>query len=141
MDDIGIIHMDGRLYDPQIGRFLQGDPIIQAMDELQNYNRYAYCISNPMSCTDPSGFSFFSRLFKIVPPWKWPGRRSAIALRCGKRCRHRRDLRVRVRCGGHRHAQRRQRQLLAIETRSRGSGHARTGADGLHFDDHLLGKP
>lgn len=36
---------------------MQGDPIIQAPDDLQNYNRYIYCFNNPLGCTDPSGFS------------------------------------------------------------------------------------
>ena len=36
LDDLGLVHMNGRLYDPTIGRFLQGDPLIQAPDDLQN---------------------------------------------------------------------------------------------------------
>ena len=53
---LDIIHMNGRIYDANIGRFLQADPFIQQADNLQNYNRYAYVLNNPMSYTDPSGF-------------------------------------------------------------------------------------
>ncbi|MEO8298515.1 MAG: RHS repeat-associated core domain-containing protein [Burkholderiales bacterium] len=56
LDDVGIVHMNGRLFDPTLGIFLQGDPFIQSPDDLQNYNRYGYCLNNPLTCTDPTGF-------------------------------------------------------------------------------------
>lgn len=64
LDDIGLIHMNGRLFDPLIGRFLQGDPMIQAPEELQNYNRYSYCLNNPLNCTDPTGYWSFKKWVK-----------------------------------------------------------------------------
>lgn len=66
LDDLGLVHMNGRLYDPLIGRFLQGDPFIQAPDELQNYNRYSYCYNNPLNCTDPTGYFSLKKLFRVV---------------------------------------------------------------------------
>ena len=57
--------MNGRIYDPTLGRFLQADPHIQAPLNSQNYNRYSYVLNNPMSYTDPSGY-FFKSLFKFV---------------------------------------------------------------------------
>ena len=42
---------------PISGVFLQADPFIQQADNLQNYNRYAYVLNNPMSYSDPVGFS------------------------------------------------------------------------------------
>lgn len=60
-----IIHMNGRIYDPTLGRFLQADPHIQAPKNSQNYNRYSYVLNNPMSYTDPSGY-FFNKLFKSI---------------------------------------------------------------------------
>lgn len=42
-----------------IGRFLQADPIIQEPYLSQSYNRYSYVINNPLSLTDPSGFSWW----------------------------------------------------------------------------------
>jgi RHS repeat-associated protein len=66
LDDLGLVHMNGRLYDPTIGRFLQGDPFVQAPDELQNYNRYSYCLNGPLNCTDPTGYISFKKLFRMV---------------------------------------------------------------------------
>ncbi|GEA11692.1 RHS repeat-associated core domain-containing protein [Alteromonas sp. KUL49] len=60
LNELGIIHMNGRIYDPTLGRFLQADPHIQAPKNSQNYNRYSYVLNNPMSYTDPSGFSLRS---------------------------------------------------------------------------------
>ena len=57
--------MNGRIYDPTLGRFLQADPHIQAPMNSQNYNRYSYVLNNPLSYTDPSGY-FFKSLFKAV---------------------------------------------------------------------------
>ncbi|MBN1403448.1 MAG: RHS repeat-associated core domain-containing protein [Opitutales bacterium] len=48
--------LDGRIYDPQLGRFLSADPIIQDPYNLQSYNRYSYCMNNPLSHIDPSGY-------------------------------------------------------------------------------------
>ena len=56
LDDLGLIHMNGRLYDPMLGRFLQGDPFIADPNNLQDYDRFAYCMNNPVICTDPSGY-------------------------------------------------------------------------------------
>lgn len=53
----GFIHMNGRVYDPRIGRFVSPDPIVQAPAFSQNYNRYSYVFNNPLSATDPSGFT------------------------------------------------------------------------------------
>ena len=58
MDEVGLIHMNGRVYDPKLGRFLQADPFIQEADNTQSYNRYSYVINNPLNATDPSGFIF-----------------------------------------------------------------------------------
>jgi RHS repeat-associated protein len=55
LDELGLVHMNGRIFDPLIGRFLQTDPYIQAPDNLQNYDRFAYCFNSPTVCTDPSG--------------------------------------------------------------------------------------
>jgi len=58
--------MNGRIYDPMIGRFLQADPIIQEPYNSQNYNRYAYVINNPLAHTDPSGYSFWTEVRRPV---------------------------------------------------------------------------
>jgi hypothetical protein len=51
--------MNGRVYDPVLGRFLQADPFVQAPYDLQSYNRYSYVMNNPLGLTDPSGFSWW----------------------------------------------------------------------------------
>ena len=67
---LDIVHMNGRIYDANIGRFMQADPNIQSPANLQNYNRYSYVLNNPLSMTDPSGF-FFKSLIKFVKKhWK-----------------------------------------------------------------------
>ncbi|WDE13665.1 PQQ-binding-like beta-propeller repeat protein [Thalassomonas haliotis] len=68
-DDGRIIHMNGRIYDAALGRFLQADPVIQEPDNLQNYNRYSYVLNNPLTLTDPSGYSFFSKVWKKIKPF------------------------------------------------------------------------
>ena len=48
--------MNGRLYDPVLGRFLSPDPIVQFPGYSQSWNRYSYVFNSPASFTDPSGF-------------------------------------------------------------------------------------
>lgn len=55
LDGLGLINMNGRLYDPLTGMFLSPDPYVQAPGNWLNYNRYGYCYGNPLSYTDPSG--------------------------------------------------------------------------------------
>ena len=55
MPEFGLINMNGRLYDPLVCRFVSPDPYIQAPDNSQNFNRYSYCLNNPLKYTDPSG--------------------------------------------------------------------------------------
>ena len=64
-DNIGIIHMNGRLYDPLLRRFLNADENIQDPYNTQNYNKYSYVLNNPMMYNDPSGEFFFAALFLI----------------------------------------------------------------------------
>ena len=66
IDLFEVVNMDGRMYDPVIGRFLSPDPIIQSPDFSQSLNRYAYCLNNPLSLVDPSGYSWFSKNWKSL---------------------------------------------------------------------------
>jgi RHS repeat-associated core domain len=47
--------MNARLYDAALGRFLSPDPYVQMPDFSQNFNRYSYCVNNPLIYIDPSG--------------------------------------------------------------------------------------
>ena len=48
--------MNGRIYSPKLGRMLSPDPVTQAPENGQNYDRYTYAFNNPLKYTDPSGF-------------------------------------------------------------------------------------
>ncbi|HQR71326.1 MAG TPA: RHS repeat-associated core domain-containing protein [Burkholderiaceae bacterium] len=55
LDNLLLIHMNGRVYDPGTGRFLSVDPIIGDLGDSQQVNPYAYVGNRPLSFTDPSG--------------------------------------------------------------------------------------
>jgi len=54
----GLINMNGRMYDAALCRFLSPDPYVQMPDYTQNFNRYSYCVNNPLKYTDPTGEFF-----------------------------------------------------------------------------------
>ena len=51
----GLINMNGRVYDPVTSSFLSVDNYVQDPSYTQNFNRYAYCMNNPLKYTDPDG--------------------------------------------------------------------------------------
>lgn len=57
LDQLDLVHMNGRVYDPLIGKFLSADPLVQDPINGQNYNRYSYVLNNPTNATDPTGFA------------------------------------------------------------------------------------
>ena len=57
LDNLGLIDLNGRVYDPAIGRFMSADPFIQAPYRSQSLNRYSYTWNNPLNQTDPSGYA------------------------------------------------------------------------------------
>ncbi|MEJ2444877.1 MAG: SpvB/TcaC N-terminal domain-containing protein, partial [Exilibacterium sp.] len=52
LDEVGLIHMNGRVYDPRLGRFLQADPQVMFASDTQSYYRYSYVLYNPLRYTD-----------------------------------------------------------------------------------------
>lgn len=58
LEEMGLIHMNGRIYNPIIARFTSADPYVQDPTDLQSYNRYSYIVNNPLGYTDPSGYLF-----------------------------------------------------------------------------------
>ncbi|GGP73009.1 hypothetical protein GCM10009347_41920 [Shewanella algicola] len=54
--DQELIHMNGRIYDFNVGRFLSVDPFLQFPENSQSANPYSYILNNPMSGTDPTGY-------------------------------------------------------------------------------------
>jgi len=67
LDGTGLIHMNGRVYDPMLARFLSTDPYVQSPLNLQSLNRYSYVMNNPLNAVDPDGFwsISFGRGFSI----------------------------------------------------------------------------
>jgi len=68
LPEFGLINMNGRLYDPLLGRFLSPDNNVQLPDFSQNFNRYSYCLNNPLKYTDPEGESLIL-LAAILGGW------------------------------------------------------------------------
>lgn len=56
LDNVSLIHMNGRVYDPTIGRFASGDPYLDAYVGMQGLNRFAYVGNGMLSRSDASGF-------------------------------------------------------------------------------------
>jgi RHS repeat-associated protein len=50
------IHLNGRVYDPNLGRFLSVDPLFEFQTNTQSLNPDSYVLNNPLSLTDPSGY-------------------------------------------------------------------------------------
>jgi RHS repeat-associated protein len=51
----GLVYLRARLYDPQVGRFLQADPLRKSGPGVSGWNRYSYVGNNPVTFSDPSG--------------------------------------------------------------------------------------
>ena len=55
LTEYGLINMNGRIYDPLLGRFLSTDNFVQEPGSTQSFNRYSYCLNNPLKYNDPDG--------------------------------------------------------------------------------------
>jgi RHS repeat-associated protein len=69
LDDFKLINMNGRLYDPILGRMLSPDNYVQNATGSQEFNRYSYCLNNPLLYTDPSGNFIFTALAIVTGQW------------------------------------------------------------------------
>ncbi len=56
LDNVELVHMNGRIYDPLLGRFISADPYVTRPHDGQGLNRYSYVLNNPLALIDPSGF-------------------------------------------------------------------------------------
>ena len=93
---VALIHMNGRMYDAKLGRFLSPDNYIQEPFSTQSFNRYGYVLNNPLKYTDQSGEFFFTAILvgaligatagavayivsaAITGNWSWSGFGQAI---------------------------------------------------------------
>jgi RHS repeat-associated protein len=57
IDQVALVNMNGRLYDPITARMLSADPTVPDVHDAQALNRYSYVLGNPLRYTDPSGFT------------------------------------------------------------------------------------
>ena len=77
LDQVCLVNLNARIYDPSIGKFLSPDPVVGNPFLPNGFNRYAYVLNNPLSLTDPTGLcflgicnvgDFFSDLLDVVFP-------------------------------------------------------------------------
>jgi RHS repeat-associated protein len=58
LHDVGLVHLNGRVYDPFVARMMSADPMVEDPLNGQVWNRYSYVANNPLAFTDPSGYCF-----------------------------------------------------------------------------------
>jgi RHS repeat-associated protein len=66
LDTVALVHLNGRVYDPMVGRMISADPTVPDPLNAQSWNRYSYVGNDPLAFTDPSGFSWLSSFFHGV---------------------------------------------------------------------------
>lgn len=66
LDSVGLIHMNGRVYDPLLARFGTPDPMTENPFSTQGWNRYSYVGNSPVNFTDPSGYCFLGCFWKPI---------------------------------------------------------------------------
>jgi RHS repeat-associated protein len=62
----GLVHLNGRVYDPLLARMTSADPTVTDPLNPQGWNRYSYVGNDPLAFTDPNGFSWLSSFFHSV---------------------------------------------------------------------------
>ncbi|MGC2780213.1 MAG: RHS repeat-associated core domain-containing protein [Bradyrhizobium sp.] len=65
----GLVHLNGRVYDPLLARFTSADPTVTEPLNPQGWNRYSYVGNDPLTFTDPNGFNWFSSFFGGIFNW------------------------------------------------------------------------
>ena len=57
LDEAELIHMNGRVYDYNLGRFMSVDPLLHSEAGSQGINPYSYIFNNPLAGVDPTGYN------------------------------------------------------------------------------------
>jgi RHS repeat-associated protein len=66
LDAVGLVHMNGRVYDPLLARFGTPDPTTESPFSTQGWNRYSYVGNSPVNFTDPSGYCFMGCFWQPI---------------------------------------------------------------------------
>jgi len=66
LDGTGLYYYNARYYDATIGRFISPDIIVPDPANPQSFNRYSYCLNNPLKYVDPSGQYYEEHLFAYM---------------------------------------------------------------------------
>ncbi len=85
VDAVHVIHMNGRIYDPKLGRFYSVDPVIQFPSNSQSLNPYSYVLNNPLSGRDPSGYAMSPADIRARRMQENTGGAVAWGIRCASR--------------------------------------------------------
>jgi RHS repeat-associated protein len=62
----GLVHLNGRVYDPLLARFTSADTITENPLSTQGWNRYSYVGNDPLAFTDPSGHCFLGCFWRHI---------------------------------------------------------------------------
>ncbi|WP_438006702.1 RHS repeat-associated core domain-containing protein [Sorangium sp. So ce321] len=71
-DELGLINLKGRIYDPKLKRVLTPDPVVSAPLFGQSYNRYSYVLNDPLNLVDPTGYEPTGPDCTTCAPWTPP---------------------------------------------------------------------
>ncbi len=66
LDSVSLVHMNGRVYDPYLGRFLSADSVIQSLGATQSIIPYAYAWNDPLRYIDPSGHDLLGDIIGAI---------------------------------------------------------------------------
>jgi RHS repeat-associated protein len=83
LDDTGLYYYGARYYDATIGRFISADTVVPYPGNPQSFNRYSYCLNNPLKYVDPSGSTVMIGGFDVMflyEVWKEYGTLSSLDL-------------------------------------------------------------
>jgi RHS repeat-associated protein len=81
LDNTDLVHMNGRVFDPVVGRFVSSDPNYDCGLKTQGWNRYSYVGNKTLSATDPTGFDieeFTSTWYRSDLGYMYGGNRGMV---------------------------------------------------------------
>lgn len=65
-NETSMYYLQSRYYNPEFGRFINGDTVLGGNQDLLSYNLFAYCSNNPINNFDPTGQWKLPNWAKIV---------------------------------------------------------------------------